>query len=178
MFAAEETVGLIVYNLQKFQRKTEYLERMILEFNRQIIAKPDRLWDIIGFIKAALEEFKEAGNRDALSLAEFMNSEGLSIIFENYCVYYVIQHYLESYDKRNPQKCIVKMIQFSGIFAWLFGLYSRENKKPVEDYAVIVSLFSRKTEHVPNHNSVFDVICDSICEQGMGSTEYLLSVLA
>ena len=176
MFTHQDTIHLILKNLQRFPRKMDYFERIILEFNRQLVTKSDNIWDIMEFIEAAIKEFQKNENRDHLSLAEFMNSERVCNIFENYCVYYVIQHYLKSYEKMNPQKCIVKMIHFCVIFAWLFGLYG--SQKTLEDYTIIVSLFSRKTEHCFNDDSIFDVICDSLCEQGMGTTDYLLSILA
>lgn len=177
IFTSQDTFGRILENLQRFQKRPDYINRMILKLN-QCLVKSDRLWAVSRFIKTAFQEWKESQNRDSVSLAEFINSDRQSVIFENYCVYYVMQHYLESYNKTNPQNCIRKMIQFCTIFAWLFGLYNPENEKPMKDHTVIVSLISRETEHSPDQSSIYDVICDSFSEQGMGTTDYLLSLLA
>lgn len=175
MFTRQETLSETYNNLQKFPKRTDYLNRMFLEFNHQIVASPDNLWDIIRYIEIAIYEFQSSKLEDIVSLAEFINSNTFCTIYENYCVYYIVQHYLTGYDKKNPQDCIIKMIQFCIIFAWLFGLYNPQKEQTLTDYAVITAIFSRRTEHNPN--SVFNVICDKLIQQGMGTTEYLLSIL-
>lgn len=178
MFTRQETMNQILSSLQNFQRRKDYMDKMVMEFNREIAATTDNLWDIITFIETAFHEFKESGRKEPLSLAEFINSEPFCRIFENYCVYYIVQHYLESYNNKNPLDCVVTMLQSSGIFAWLFGLYGPENKKTPEDYTIIVSLISRRTEHSTYHASFLHKILKKLNEKGMGATDYLLSVFA
>lgn len=177
LFTSPDTLEHILKNLQRFQKRPDYINQMILKLNQHLV-KSDRLWAISGFIKTAFRELKESKNRDTVSLAEFINSDRLCIIFENYCVYYVMQHYLESYHKTNPKKYISKMIQFCTIFAWLFGLYNPNNERTMKDVTVIVSLISRETEHSTDQSSVYDVIFDHFYEQEMETTGYFLSLLA
>lgn len=175
-FSDETYVQKMCNGLANIPSNSNKLFRFVMEFNKHIWnQKSHSMKYLTEHMLKAVDEFKSA-DLTKVSLAEFFDRKDNSVHFENLCVYYIMRHYLESYNDTNPGAVIEEMVRFCAFYAWLFGIYGEE--RSLETKTVIVAIPSRTTEHCALYSSEYDAVFKIMKEQGIGNLEYLVSMLA